>query len=216
MSEPIQLLATSVEIESTTAATKNIISISKASEASIGCTAHGYSAGDIIVVENVNGMVEMNKRAVRVKSTPGTDAFVAEGLDSTDFTTYVDGGTVRKITAFLAFDTLTSWNFAEPQPNVEDVTTIHNTTKREIFGLDSAPTATFDSLAQPLATTIARVRAVSKSKADAVMRTTFQNGNVILVNTKWAGGRGAGGAAGAVAKSQISLKFVADEQWFAS
>ncbi len=216
MSDPIQLLATNVEIHSTLAATKVITGITNASEAVLSVTSHGYAAGDILLVDSVVGMSQINKIPVRVKATPGTDSFTAEGLDSTGFSAYVSGGTVAKVTAWLPFDTLTTFNFPEPQPNPQSVTTIHDTSEREIFGLDSAPSCTMDAHAQPLNTTIQRVRVVSKAKSDAICRATFQNGNVLLVNAKWAGGRGIDGSAGEVAKSQISLRFVKDEQWFAN
>lgn len=215
MSDPIQLLATNVEISSTLGTAKTITAISKASEAVITVT-HDFSIDDVILIDAVVGMAQINKIPVRVKSVSTTESFTAEGLDSTNFSTYVSGGTATKVTAWLPFDTLTTFNFPEPQPNPQSVTTIHDTSEREIFGLDSAPSCTMDAHAQPLNTTIQRVRVVSKAKSDAICRATFQNGNVLLVNAKWAGGRGIDGSAGEVAKSQISLRFVKDEQWFAS
>lgn len=215
MSEPILMLATSVEISSTLGSAKTITAISKASEAVITAT-HDFSIGDIVLIDAVVGMTEINKIPVRVKSVSTTVSFVAEGLDSTAFTTYVSGGTATKITAFLSFDTLTTFSFPEPQPNKLATTTIHGTTATEVFGLDSPVTLTMDCHSQPLDTTIARVRTVSKAKTAAVLRATMQNGNVLLLNAYWAGGRGFDGSAGEVAKSQISLTALKDEQWFVS
>lgn len=215
MSEPILMLATSVEISSTLGVAKTITAISKAAEAEITCT-HDFDVGNIVLLDAVVGMSEINKIPVRVKSVTGTTAFVAEGLNSTNFTTYVSGGTATEITAFLSFDTITTFNFPEPQPNKLSTTTIHGTTATEVFGLDSPVTLTMDCHSQPLDTTIARVRAVSKAKSAAVCRATMQNGNVLLLNAYWAGGRGFDGSAGEVVKSQISLTALKDEQWFAA
>lgn len=215
MSEPILMLGTSVEISDTLGTPKTITAISKASEAVITVT-HDFAIGDIVLIDAVVGMSEINKIPVRVKSVSTTVSFVAEGLDSTDFTTYVSGGTATEITAFLSFDTLTTFNFPEPQPNKLSTTTIHGTTATEVFGLDSPVTLTMDCHSQPLDTTIARVRSVSKAKTAAVLRAIMQNGNVLLLNAYWAGGRGFDGSAGEVAKSQISLTALKDEQWFAS
>lgn len=215
MSDPIQLLATTVEISDTLAAGKTITGITAANPPVISCVGHGFNDGDVVLIDAVVGMTQINKYPVRVDNKT-TDSFEAEGLDASGFSAYVSGGTASKPTGWLAFDTLTTFNFPEPQPNPQPVTTIHDTSEREIFGLDSAPSCTADAHAQPLNTTIQRVRQVAKGKLDAICRAKFQNGNVLLVNAKWAGGRGIDGSAGEVAKSQISLRFVKDEQWFAS
>lgn len=215
MAQPILMLSTSVEISDTLGTPKTITAISKASEAVITGT-HDFGIGDVVLIEGVVGMAEINNIPVRVKSVSTTVSFVAEGLDSTDFTTYVSGGTATEIATWLAFDTMTTFNFPEPQPNRIDATTIHANSMIEVFGLDSAATCSMDSISQPLQAVIQRVREVSKAKTNAVCRATFQNGNVMLVNAYWAGGRGLDGAAGEIGKSQISLTFIKDEQWFAS
>ena len=216
MSDPIQLLSTTVEISNTLAPAKVITGITKATEAVLTSTAHGFLAGDIILIDAVVGMNQINKVPIIVKTAPTANDFTAEGLDSTGFTTYVSGGTAQKVTSFLSFDVMTTFNFPEPQPNKQSVTTIHASSEKEVFGLDSAPTCTMDCNAQPLDATIKYVRKVSLAKSDAILRAKFQNGNVMLVNAKWAGGRGIDGSAGEVAKAQISLSFVCDEQWFVS
>jgi hypothetical protein len=216
MADPIQLLSTKVEIQTTLGTPKVITGITKATEAVFSVTAHGFTAGKILIVDEVQGMSQINRRPIRVKAAPTADSFTAENLDSTTWSTYVGGGTVTDVTGFLSYETLTTFNFPEPQPNPEPITTIHDTEEREVFGLDSAPTATMDSHAQPLNAAIIETRKASLSKSDRVIKATFQNGNVMLINTKVAGGRGIDGAAGEVAKSQISLKFRAPEQWFAS
>lgn len=215
MADPIQLLNTKVEIQSALGVAKTITGISKASEAVVTAT-HDFAIGDIIVIDEVVGMTQINRRAVRVKSVSTTVSFVCEGLDSTGWTTYASGGTARKVSTWIAFDTLTNFDFPEPQPNPQSVTTIHDTEEKEIFGLDSAPSATMNSHSQPVNAAIAEVRKASLAKEDRVLRITFQNGNVMIVNTKLAGGRGISGEAGAVAASQINLRFRATEQVFAS
>lgn len=216
MADPIQLLNTRVEIQSALATAKTITAITKASEAVITAT-HDYSIGDIVVVDAVAGMAEINRRAFRVKSVSTTVSFVAESLDSTDWGTYVSGGTVQKVSTFLSFDSLTNFDFPEPQPNPQSVTTIHANEEQEVFGLDSAPGATCNTHSFPIGNAaLTEVRKASLAKTDRVLRITFQNGNVMIVNTKLAGGRGISGDAGAVAGGQISLRFRATEQVYAS
>lgn len=214
MGQNILLLNTKVDMQKTLAANVTITAISKAAEAVVTAT-NTYTAGDLVVITAVLGMAEINNRVVRVKSPSGS-AFTCEGLDSTAFSTYASAGVANKITAFDAFDNLTSLSYPEPSPNAVDVTTIHLTQKLEIFGLDDAPTITMNTISDPLSVTIAAVRAASLAKALRAFRCTLQNGNILIFNGYVAGGRGLDGSAGAVATGQISVKLAMPEQYFVS
>lgn len=211
----ILLLDTDIEMQSTLGAAKTITAISKASEAVITGT-HDFSIGDLIVIDSVVGMVEMNKRAVRVKSVSTTVSFVCEGLDSSAFTTYASGGTATKVTAFVTFDNATSFSFPEPSPNRIDVTPINKNTKVEVFGLDDAPNISIPMIADPLATHVVALRTASLAKTTRAFRVTLQNNYVLIFNAYVAGGRGLDGSVGQAATSSASLTLAANEQWFAS
>lgn len=215
MATPILLLNTKVEMQSALAAAKTITAISKATEAVITAT-HDFQVGDLIVIDEVAGMFEINKRVVRVKSINTTVDFTCEGLDSTNWTTYVSGGTAQKVSTLLAFDNVTSFNFPEPQPNRIDVTPISSSQKIEVFGLDDAPVATMNMNSDPLGATIVELRKASLEKTTRAFRVTTQTGQVLIFNAYVAGGRGFDGAVGAVATGQASMTFAAPEQWFAS
>lgn len=213
MAEVIQLLNTRVEMQQTLGSAKTITAISNASEVSITAT-HDFDVGDIVVIDEVVGMVEINRRVGRVKTVSTTVSFVLELLDSTNWGAYVSGGTARQVTAFVSFETLTNFDFPEPQPNPQSITTIHDTEEREVFGLDSAPTITMNTHAQPSNAAIKEVRESSIAKDDRAMRVTFQDGTIMLMNVKMAGGRGISGEAGGVASGTISLKLRSTEQYF--
>lgn len=215
MATPILLLDTTVRMQDTLGDAKTITAISKASEAIITAT-HDFSIGDYVLIDGVGGMTEINKRIVRVSAVSTTVSFTAENLDSTNWTTYTSGGTATKITAFVTFDNVTSFNYAEPQPNRIDVTTIHQNQKTEVFGLDDAPTATMSMNADPLGTAIVALRAASLAKATRGFVVTTQTGQILIFNAYVAGGRGFDGSVGAVATGQASMTFVSPEQWFAS
>lgn len=215
MATPILLLDTKVRMQDTLAVPKVITAISKITEASITCT-HDFSIGDYVIIDAVGGMTEINKRIVRVKSVSTTVSFIAEGIDSTNWTAYTSGGTATKISAFVTFDNVTSFNYAEPQPNRIDVTTIHQNQKTEVFGLDDAPTATMSMNADPLGSAIVSLRAASLSKATRGFVVTTQTGQILIFNAYVSGGRGFDGSVGAVATGQASLTFVSPEQWFAA
>jgi hypothetical protein len=78
--------------------------ITAATQASPGvftCVSHGYSVGDLVYLDALTGMVEVNSQYYFIE-TVTTDTFTlkrgsGESLDTTDFTTYVSGGTVARV-----------------------------------------------------------------------------------------------------------------------
>lgn len=218
MAEPILLLKTKVQIESARGTAIVITGVTKAAEAVFANSGtNGLAAGDLVVLKDISGMAEMNGRVIRVKASGLTStSFTAEGLDSTGFSAYVSGGSAFKITALLAFDNLTSFNFPEPQPTRIDVTTIHGSTKTEVFGLDEAPQITMSANSDPLAPYTIEMRKASRTKTSRVFRVELNNGNVMIMHAFVAGGRGIDGAAGDVATGQTNLTLVQEEQFFAA
>jgi hypothetical protein len=69
--------------------------INKNANATIDMTGHPYSNGDRLFVEGITGMVEMNNMWVVVEGA-GADDFQT-GIDSTDFTAWVSGGTTSEL-----------------------------------------------------------------------------------------------------------------------
>ena len=216
MATPILLLNTKVEMQSALGTPKTITGISKVSEAVVTGT-HDFSVGDLILLASIGGMTEMNDRVVRVKSVSTTVSFVAEAIDSTAFTTYTSGGTATKLTTFVTFDNATSFNFGEPAPNKLDSTTIHEKiSKKEIFGLDSAPEITMALQSDPMGATMVALRAAAAAKTYRGFRVTLQSGVVLIMNSYVAGGRGLSGSAGAIATATATLTLASPEQYFAS
>ena len=86
MATPLILKKITVQIQTALGSAKTITAISKASEASITAT-HDFSVGDLIVISGVVGMTEINDKVVRIKTVSTTVSFVAEGLDSSAYTT---------------------------------------------------------------------------------------------------------------------------------
>ncbi len=216
MSNPILLLNTTVQMQNTLGADKTITAISKINEPLITGT-HDFAVDDLIVITGVVGMVEINKRVVRVKTINTTVSFVAEGLDASGFSTYVSGGKANKVASLFTFDNLTSFSFPEPAPTRIDVTTIHDPTKKEIFGLDEAVNISMGSIADPAGVVTAALRAASIAKATRVFRVVLQTGEVLIFNAFVAGGRGLDASdPGGVMTAQINMTLAANEQYFAS
>jgi len=93
----IKTQGTAVAIETALAATKTITAITAASPPVVTSTSHGYANGDIVKITGVVGMAEVNDRAFVVSATT-TDTYALKGVDSTNYTTYVSGGTAAKAT----------------------------------------------------------------------------------------------------------------------
>lgn len=211
MGAPILLLDTVIEIQKTLGTAKTITGITKASPAVVTSVAHGLSNGAVGILA-VTGMTQLDKRFVRIAGVT-TDTFQLEGIDSTSFTTFVSG-TFTPVTAFDAFDQVTSFSIPEPQPNREDATTVHVSTKKEVFGLDDAMTATLNMQADPKHVAVINLRDASKAKATRAFRITLKDGTVLLLNAYCAGGRGLdGGQPGTIMTAQANLTLAAEEQY---
>lgn len=213
-STPILALDTRVEMQSTLGTPKTITNITNAAPPVVSSTAHGFLDGQIVVL-SVDGMRDLDARACRVANKT-TDTFELEGLDATDMGTFVSG-TATQVTAFLSFDNITTINKPEPQPNTQDATTVHDKTRRELFGLNDPQKITMNCSAEPMNATMIAVRTASTERTARVFRFTTQTGLVLITNAFVAGGRGFDAAAGAIFTGQIFLSYAcADDQFFAS
>lgn len=192
-----------------------ITAISKASEAVITAT-NTLSAGDWVVIRNVTGMTEINERVVRVKSPSGTQ-FTAEGLDSTDFTTYVSGGSAYEVTTFATLDNITSLNFSDNPAAKQDITAISDTSIKETNGLKGAPTASFGINADPLGAGVIALRNASRGSDPVVIIFDFlDEGFTLYCNTEVSGGDGLNANVGAVATGNVELTLKHIQEYIAT
>jgi hypothetical protein len=70
---------------------KVITGITQANPAVVTSTAHGFSNGDIVAIEEVVGMTELNSRTFTVANVTA-NTFELQGEDSTGYSAYVSGG----------------------------------------------------------------------------------------------------------------------------
>lgn len=76
-------------------AAKTITDATAANPVVLTSAAHGYVAGDRVLLENVGGMVELNDRFFTVAS-PTTNTFALAGEDGSAYAAYTSGGTAKK------------------------------------------------------------------------------------------------------------------------
>lgn len=84
-----------------------ITGITQAEPGVVTAVAHGLSDGDIVIIRGVVGMTEVNKNKYEVANSASdtfelTDASTGDDIDTSDYTTYVSGGEVRKCVTSLS------------------------------------------------------------------------------------------------------------------
>lgn len=171
---------TILSVASTFAAAKSVTAITNAAEASISCTAHGYSVGDILQL--YSGWGRLNRRAVRVKSQTA-DAFVAELIDtsSTEFFTPGSGvGTVRKVTAWTQISKYLDYNTSGGDPKPVTVEFLDDDTETTLNNGFSATSETFNIDADQIGTASYNVlRALTDVQTDTILKKMMKTGSVV-------------------------------------
>ena len=132
-----------VAMESTRAAVKTITAVTKANPGVASSTAHGYANGDILIL-TAQGMFQIDQRVVRVAGVTA-DTFQLEGIDTTNFETFVSG-TAAKLTMGTSITTATTVNPAGGDFDFIDTTTIHASQRSQIPGLPNAATFGMDHI----------------------------------------------------------------------
>ncbi len=204
-----------VNIQSNTANSVAITGITNAANCVVACAGHTHNVGDIVIIESVVGLPRINNSVARVAAKTSANVTL-EGLNTTDFGTYVSGGTIKSVKEWVPFDNITNFNFQEPQPNRQQILTIHDETASELFGADSAPQVTMDVYSDAFNAAVTEVREASEAKTNRAFEVIFKNGYKLYLNAQVAGGRGVQASAGQAATGQISLAVQGAERWYQS
>lgn len=93
----IKTQGSTLAIETVLAATKAITGASAANPCVLTIVGNGYTNGDVIKVLDIVGMEELNERGF-VVAAAATDSVTLKGVNSTNYTPYVSGGTAQKAT----------------------------------------------------------------------------------------------------------------------
>lgn len=172
---------TILSVASAFAAAKTVTTISNAAEASVSCTAHGYSVGDIVQLYSAWG--QLNRRIVRVKSVT-TDAFVAEGIDTTNtefFPTGSGGGTVRKVTTFTQISKYLNPSQSGGEPKNVTVSFMDEDSETNLHDGFTAVTESFEVDADQFGTTAYNtLKTLSEVQTDTVLKKTLKSGAIIF------------------------------------
>lgn len=168
-----------VEVQATLETADTITAITKANPAVLSAAAHGWSNGDVIVLD-ISGMAELDGQAVRVANiTAGTAEL--EGIDSTNFGTFTSG-TAQKVATWNTFSLATAMNVDEQSVDEIDVTTLLDTQRKIAYGLLSAVKGSFNALWEATDTALVNLRAATKAKSPRVFRVTFADSSKVILN----------------------------------
>lgn len=188
------------------AAAKTVTAITNAAEASVSCTAHGYSVGD--VVQLYSGWGRLNRRAARVKSST-TDAFVLEGINTTNAEFYPSGsggGTVRKISTFQQINKILNPNNSGGEAKNITVKFLESDVEENINDGFTAITETFDIDADEFGqASYAALVNLSEVQTDTVLKKTLKSGSTIYTPCRVAFNENVKLADGSIMTNTVSI-----------
>ena len=188
------------------AAAKTVTAITNAAEASVSCTAHGYSVGD--VVQLYSGWGRLNRRAARVKSST-TDAFVLEGINTTNTEFYPSGsggGTVRKISTFQQINKILNPSNSGGEAKNITVKFLESDVEENINDGFSAITETFDIDADEFGqASYAALVNLSDVQTDTVLKKTLKSGSSIYTPCRVAFNENVKLADGSIMTNTVSI-----------
>ena len=188
------------------AAAKTVTAITNAAEASVSCTAHGYSVGD--VVQLYSGWGRLNRRAARVKSST-TDAFVFEGINTTNTEFYPPGsggGTVRKISTFQQINKILNPSNSGGEAKNITVKFLESDVEENINDGFTAITETFDIDADEFGqASYAALVNLSEVQTDTVLKKTLKSGSTIYTPCRVAFNENVKLADGSIMTNTVSI-----------
>lgn len=181
----------SVDVETARDESFRITAITKASPAV--ATYEGtpsLQAGDIIHIHDANGMLEVNERAFRIANiNTGDKTFELEGENSTNYGA-LNSASAAKVTLGASFNTIQNVNGSGGEPDAIDITTIHDSQKREMNGSPSALSYSFTNFFKPDDSGYGEFKRAGQSNTKRVTRLTFGSGGpqILLVGYPFASG----------------------------
>lgn len=191
-----------VDVQTALAAAVNLESISKANPAVAGADAHPFLDGDIILLRT-KGMRELDWAVVRVDNKT-TDTFELEGIDSTDFKTFVSG-TAQKITFGASAETFQDVSANGGEAADVNVSTIHNDQDTSIPGNRTPLVFNFGSIWDPNDPVLKALKVFDSKKSPCAVVFRFATGDQVYFAATPSTSLAPGGSAGAVVTTPVKL-----------
>jgi len=166
-----------VAMQSALAAADTITGITKASTGVVTATAHGMANGDYVVI-TAQGMHQVDGRIFRVANTT-TDTFEIEGENTTDYDTFTSGS-CQAITFGTTMTTALGLSGSGGDFDFIDITTIHDSVRKQLPGLASPAAYTFDHIWDVSDACLQAMKVAADNQALRAFRFTFANGQKVL------------------------------------
>lgn len=130
----------------------------------------------------VQGMYQLDRRIIRVTNENAAgDHFDMEGVDTTLFGTF-SSGTYTPITWTYSLGTITDVSASGGNPSFADITTIHDSVKKQAPTVNDPLTLTMDSIFDPTDTALTALKAAADTISERPIRITFANSWKLLFN----------------------------------
>lgn len=214
MADPTTWSKVTVTMESAIATAKTLTAATKADPCVVTCTGHGLSDGAIVYIEAPAGMTQLNERAFRIANS-ATDTFELEGIDSTDFDTFTSA-TGKEVTLGTTIASATTISASGGDFGFIDITTIHDSIKKQIPDIPNAIVYNMDHLWDMTDAGQAAMKAASDVQQKKTLQVTFANGKKMIFNG-YVGYAGVpGGSAGAAVTSQAVFTLNGTPTYYAS
>jgi len=167
-----------VDVQSALVAAQTITGITKADPAVATFSSGTLPADGAYVVFDVTGMTQVDGRVFRVAGGSGS-TFQLAGLDSTAFGTFVSG-TCQVITFGTALSTATGLQGSGGDFEFVDITTIHDSIRKQMPGVASPATYTFESIWDVADAGLIALNEASENQTLLAVRFTFANSQKVL------------------------------------
>lgn len=179
MTDVVKWSNVQVAIQSALAAADTITGVTKADPGVVTATGHGIADGSYVKV-SAEGMHQIDGRVFRVDGGD-TNTFQLEGEDTTLYDTFTSGS-AEAITFGINMATATGLTASGGDFDFIDVTTIHDNVRKQVPGIASAATYTFENLWDPSDPALVALKAASDNQAQRAIRFTFAGGQVVTFN----------------------------------
>lgn len=171
-----------VDVQSALGSPVTIVGISKTDPAVVSFNGTLPSNGAYVKL-TVQGMTQADGRVFRVANgaSGSPDTFELEGLDATGFSDFASG-TFEVITFGTSMTTATGLSASGGDFDFIDITTIHDNIRKQIPGVASPATYSFESLWDAADAGLIAFKETSDAQSLSAVRFTFANGSKVVFN----------------------------------
>lgn len=203
-----------LEIQKTLAASVSATGISNASPPVLLHSGADPSNGDVVVI-TATGIAELDGQAVRVANVSAGVSFELEGLDSTNFGTFLTAS-FQVVSAWETVSKSTAINAGDAASTELDATTLIDTTRQTEFGLPGSAAGSVPVLYDPANAGMVEVKEATLNDEQRALRITFAGGQITVFNSWISGGQGFDIPANALVTSQFSFAQIKQNVYYTS